>query len=49
MKYFWPLMKDIITDVDKNAMIDFIKSTNRFTNGVKVREFEAKWSDWLSC
>jgi len=49
MKYFWPLMKDIITDVDKNAMIDFIKSTNRFTNGVKVREFEDKWSNWLDC
>jgi len=46
---FWPLMKDIITDVDKDAMIDFIKSTNRFTNGVKVREFEAKWSNWLGC
>jgi CDP-6-deoxy-D-xylo-4-hexulose-3-dehydrase len=49
MKHFWPLMKDIITEVDKNAMIDFIKSTNRFTNGVKVREFEAKWNNWLDC
>ena len=49
MKYFWPLMKNIITDADKQSMIDFIKSTDRFTNGVKVREFEAAWSTWLNC
>ena len=49
MKYFWPLMKNIITDEDKDNMIEFIKSTNAFTNGVKVREFENKWSEWLGC
>ena len=49
MDKFWPLMKDIIREEDKTAMIDFIKSTNRFTNGVKCREFEETWSKWLGC
>jgi CDP-6-deoxy-D-xylo-4-hexulose-3-dehydrase len=49
MDKFWPLMKDIITPEDKNQIIDFIKSTNRFTNGVKCREFEETWSKWLGC
>ena len=40
MDNFWPLMKDIITEDDKDQMVDFIRSTNRFTNGVKCREFE---------
>ena len=46
---FWPLMKDCITPKDKDAMIDFIKNTNRFTNGPKVRELETEWSKWLGC
>jgi len=49
MDKFWPLMKDIITEDDKNKMIEFIKSTNRFTNGIKCREFEETWSKWLGC
>ena len=43
----WPLMKDAITEDDKNEMIKFISSTDRFTNGPKVREFEKEWSKWL--
>ena len=39
-------MKDCITEEDKSAMIDFINSTGRFTNGPRVKEFEAAWSDW---
>ena len=46
---FWPLMKDCITKKDKMRMIEFISSTNRFTNGPKVKEFEQKWSKWLGC
>ena len=51
MKYkmFWPLMKDCITQDDKDAMVEFINSTNRFTNGPRVKEFEKAWSDWLGC
>ena len=32
---------------DKKALISFIKSSNKFTNGPKVKEFEKKWSKWL--
>ena len=47
MKFFWPLMKDAITDEDRNEMIEFIKTTNKFTNGPRVREFEKIWCEWL--
>jgi len=46
-KFEWPLMKDCITTEDKDEMINFIRSTDRFTNGVKVKEFEQEWSKWL--
>ena len=46
---YWPLMKNCITEDDKRAMIDFISSTDRFTNGPRVREFEKTWSEWLGC
>jgi len=47
-KFTWPLINDNITESDKQALIDFIKTPNvRFTNGPKVREFESKWSEWL--
>ena len=47
MKFFWPLMKDAIIDSDREEMIEFIKTTNKFTNGPKVREFEKAWCEWL--
>ena len=47
MRHFWPLMKNTITEDDKKQMIEFIKSTDKFTNGPKVRQFEEVWSDWL--
>ena len=40
MRHFWPLMKNTITEDDKKQMIEFIKSTDKFTNGPKVVEFE---------
>ena len=46
-KMFWPLMKDCITREDKDSLVDFIITSNRYTNGPKVKEFEKKWSDWL--
>ena len=36
----WSLINDNITDEDKKVMSDFILSSNRFTNGPKVKEFE---------
>tara|TARA_R110000744_G_scaffold77417_2_gene152814 strand:- start:809 stop:1981 length:1173 start_codon:yes stop_codon:yes gene_type:complete len=47
MNSFWPLMKDIITQDDKQKMADFCLTSNRFTNGLKVREFEREWSKWV--
>ena len=44
---YWPLMKDCITQEDKNEMLQFISTSGRFTNGPHVKEFEQQWSDWL--
>ena len=46
-KFHWQLMSNNILQEDKKALINFIKSTNKFTNGIKVKEFEKKWSKWL--
>ena len=48
-KLDWPLMKDCITAEDKSAMIKFIETAGRFTNGPMVKKFEQEWSDWLGC
>lgn len=42
-------MENIITEEDKLELINFISSTDKFTNGPKVLEFERCWSDWLDC
>jgi len=44
---FWPLMKDCITQEDKDNLVNFIQTSNRYTNGPKVKEFEKQWSEWL--
>jgi len=43
----WPLINDNITQHDKEVLAEFILNTNRFTNGPRVKEFEAAWSEWL--
>lgn len=43
----WPLMKNAILEEDKQALINFIQTTDRFTNGPMVRKFEQEWSEWL--
>ena len=45
--YKWQLMSNNILPNDKNNLIQFIKTSNKFTNGPKVIEFEKKWSKWL--
>tara|TARA_B100000902_G_scaffold253236_1_gene239747 strand:+ start:8129 stop:9304 length:1176 start_codon:yes stop_codon:yes gene_type:complete len=45
--YKWPLMSNNILLNDKKALVNFINSSNKFTNGPKVKEFEIKWSKWL--
>ena len=42
-------MNDAITSSDKKTLIDFINSTDKYTNGKKVAEFEKAWSDLLGC
>lgn len=46
---WWPLMNNAITGNDKTKLIEFIKSTDHYTNGKKVKEFEDAWSNWLGC
>lgn len=46
---WWPLMHNAITPSDKLKLIEFIASTDKFTNGEKVIEFENAWSEWLGC
>lgn len=46
--FHWPLMHDAISEGDKDELINFINEPNvRFTNGLKVEEFEALWCKWL--
>lgn len=44
---WWPLMQPTITDTDKKKLVDFIYSTDKYTCGNKVKEFEDDWSEWL--
>tara|TARA_B100001250_G_scaffold387249_1_gene384450 strand:+ start:2386 stop:3570 length:1185 start_codon:yes stop_codon:yes gene_type:complete len=46
-KFDWPLMSNNINQVDKRALIRFIRQSDKFTNGSKVKNFEKKWSKWL--
>lgn len=40
-------MKDTITMSDKLSMAKFVLTSNKFTNGDKVKQFERSWSEWL--
>lgn len=42
-----PLMDNNILQEDKEAVIDFLRVSDRLTNGPKVVEFEEAWSRWL--
>ena len=39
----WPLMRNNITLSDRFQLAKFVLTSDRFTNGKKVREFESKW------
>lgn len=45
--YNWPLMRNSINFIDKLKLIQFILSTNYFTQGKKIIELEEEWSNWL--
>jgi len=38
-----------ITQSDKLKLIEFISSSDMYTCGEKVEDFENKWSEWLGC
>lgn len=44
-----PLMENNITSSDVNCLIQFLKNNKKriFTQSIKVKEFEKKWSKWL--
>jgi len=45
-KFNWPLQKNTIGLEEKFALIKFILTSDRFTNGPKCLEFEKEWSKW---
>lgn len=49
MQFKWPLMKNNITLGDRYNLAKFVLTSDRFTNGGKVRSFEKEWSKWLGC
>ena len=48
-EYKWPLMKNTLSFIDRLKLVKFILTSNKFTQGEKVKEFEDKWSEWLGC
>lgn len=43
----WPLMKNAINELDKIRLVDFINSSDRYTNGPVVKRFEESWAEWV--
>ncbi len=41
-----PLMSNNISKEDVGELITFLESSDHFTNGPKVREFEEAWNAW---
>ncbi len=46
-KLDWPLMVNNITEDDRNAVVEFLKTDPILTQNKKVEEFEEAWSKWL--
>ena len=45
-RFDWPLQKNTIGLQEKLALIQFILTSDRFTNGPKCLQFEQEWSNW---
>ncbi|WP_413585649.1 DegT/DnrJ/EryC1/StrS family aminotransferase [Bdellovibrio sp. HCB274] len=45
--YRWPLIQNNINEADKTALVKHIMTSDRFTQGEKVKQFEKAWSQWL--
>ena len=48
-EYNWPLMKNSISLLDRVKLAKFVLTSDKFTQGKKVEEFERQWSKWLGC
>jgi len=46
---FWKLQENVLENADIEKLVDFIRTTERFTQFVKVKEFEDAWSKWQGC
>jgi CDP-6-deoxy-D-xylo-4-hexulose-3-dehydrase len=42
-------MKNTLTFRDRLKLAKFVLTSDKFTQGKKVEEFEKKWSEWLGC
>jgi CDP-6-deoxy-D-xylo-4-hexulose-3-dehydrase len=42
----WPLQKNTVGLEERLALIKFVATSNRFTNGPKCQEFEQAWNEW---
>ena len=45
--YNHPLMKDTLTFLDRASLAKFILTSDKFTQGEKVSQFEEEWSKWV--
>ena len=45
----WPLMRNNITPMDRQALQHFIGFDNRLTQGDQVAAFEREFAEWLGC
>ncbi|MFH1246175.1 MAG: DegT/DnrJ/EryC1/StrS aminotransferase family protein [Candidatus Liptonbacteria bacterium] len=46
---FWKLQEGVLEKQDIEMLVDFIRTTERFTQFKQVREFEEAWSAWQGC
>ena len=46
---FWPLQENVLGKRDIEGLVRFVRTTERFTQSSKVREFEEAWSKWQGC
>lgn len=43
----WKLQENVLSEKDIEVLVDFIRSTKRFTQFEKVKAFENEYSEWL--
>ncbi len=46
---FWKLQENVLEEKDIEELVGFTRTTKRFTQFTKVKEFEEAWSKWQGC